>query len=38
MKLNVLPTAFYIITLHPSRKFDILESFELLFKHREVVN
>lgn len=33
-----LSGGFYIITLHPSRKFDILESFELLFKHREVVN
>lgn len=29
---------FYILTLHPSRRLDILESFELLFKHREVVN
>lgn len=29
---------FYIITLHPSRRFDILDSFELLFKYREVVN
>ena len=29
---------FYILTLHPSRRFDVLESFELLFKHREVVN
>lgn len=33
-----LSVGFYIITLHPSRKFDILESFELLFKYREVVN
>lgn len=33
-----LSDGFYIITLHPSCKFDILESFELLFKHREVVN
>lgn len=33
-----LSGGFYIITLHLSRKFDILESFELLFKHREVVN
>lgn len=33
-----LSGGFYIITLHPSRKFDILESFELLFKYREVVN
>ena len=32
-----LSGGFYILTLHPSRKFDILESFELLFKHREVV-
>lgn len=29
---------FYILTLHPSRHSDILESFELLFKHRKVVN
>lgn len=29
---------FYILTLHPSRHSDILESFELLFKYREVVN
>lgn len=28
---------FYIITLHPSRRLDILESFELLFKHRNLV-
>ena len=33
-----LSGGFYILTLHPSRKFDILESFELLFKHREMVN
>lgn len=33
-----LSGGFSIITLHPSRKFDILESFELLFKYREVVN
>ena len=33
-----LSGGFYILTLHPSRKFDILESFELLFKYREVVN
>ena len=33
-----LSGGFYIITLHPSRKFDILESFELLFKNREMVN
>lgn len=32
-----LSGGFYIITLHPSRKFDILESFELLFKHRNLV-
>ena len=29
---------FYIITPHPSRRFDILESFELLFKHRDTLN
>lgn len=28
---------FYILTLHPSRRFDILESFELLVKYREVI-
>ena len=33
-----LSGGFYILTLHPSRKFDILESFKLLFKYREVVN
>lgn len=33
-----LSGGFYRLTLHPSRKFDILESFELLFKHREMVN
>lgn len=33
-----LSGSFYRLTLHPSRRFDILESFELLFKHREVVN
>lgn len=33
-----LSGGYYILTLHPSRRFDILESFELLFKHREVVN
>ena len=33
-----LSGGFYILTLHPSRKFDILESFELLFKYREVVS
>lgn len=33
-----LSGGFYIITLHPSRKFDILESFELLFKHRDTLN
>lgn len=33
-----LSGGFYIITLHPSRKFDILESFELLFKHRNLVS
>lgn len=32
-----LSGGFYIITLHPSRKFDILESFELLFKYRDLV-
>lgn len=33
-----LSGGFYIITLHPSRKFDSLESFELLFKHRDTLN
>lgn len=33
-----LSGGFYLITLHPSRKFDILESFELLFKYREAVD
>lgn len=33
-----LSGGYYRLTLHPSRRFDILESFELLFKHREVVN
>ena len=33
-----LSGCFYRLTLHPSRKFDILESFELLFKHRKMVN
>ncbi len=33
-----LSGGFYILTLNPSWKFDILESFELLFKYREVVN
>lgn len=33
-----LSDGYYRLTLHPSRRFDILESFELLFKHREVVN
>ena len=33
-----LSDGFYILTLHPSRRFDVLESFELLFKHRKVVN
>lgn len=33
-----LSGGYYRLTLHPSRKFDILKSFELLFKHREVVN
>lgn len=33
-----LSGGFYILTLHPSRKFDILESFELLFKYREAVD
>ena len=33
-----LSGGFYIITLRPSRKFDILEAFELLFKHRDTLN
>ena len=33
-----LSGGYYRITLHPSRRFDILESFELLVKHREMVN
>ena len=33
-----LSGGFYILTLHPSRKFDILESFELLCGYREVVS
>lgn len=33
-----LSGGIYILILHPSRKFDVLESFELLFKHRKVVN
>lgn len=33
-----LSGGFYILTVRPSRHFDILESFELLFKYREVVN
>ena len=33
-----LSGGFYLITLHPSRKFDILEAFELLFKHRDTLN
>ena len=33
-----LSGGFYMITLHPSRKFDILEAFELLFKHRDTLN
>lgn len=32
-----LSGGFYIITLNPSRRLDILESFELLFKHRNLV-
>lgn len=32
-----LSGGFYIITLYPSRCLDILESFELLFKHRNLV-
>lgn len=44
LKLNKVGLKFslscglYMFTPHPSRRFDILESFELLFKHREVVN
>ena len=33
-----LSGGYYRLTLHPSRRFDILESFELLFKQREMVN
>lgn len=33
-----LSGGYYRLTLHPSRRFDILESFELIFKHREMVN
>ena len=33
-----LSSGFYILTVHPRRHFDILESFELLFKYREVAN
>lgn len=29
-----LSAGLYILTLHPSRRFDMLESFELLFKNR----
>lgn len=44
LKLNKVGLKFslscglYMFTPHPSRRFDILESFELLFKYREVVN
>lgn len=44
LKLNKVGLKFslscglYMFTPHPSRRFDILELFELLFKHREVVN
>lgn len=33
-----LSGGYYRLTLHPSRRFDILESYELLFKYREVLN
>jgi hypothetical protein len=33
-----LSCGLYMFTPHPSRKFDILESFELLFKYREAVD